>query len=226
MDSLSLQPDQDLEAPEFIGMARKLHGQVVVAAKISSPMMAAIRTDIIRTGERRGRRRGHHTAWRADYLLEIEQRWRRIPRIECLHQYVERTKSTLLILDVRCGSTIVQNSHWPDGQQETDLITVGNRIVMNDHGTECNSANMATVSARHALSRRYRRGFDNSDRAVMGDLGVLAEFKLPEEPIPRVSVTARSGGLWCGDVMRFRSFDGVANLVFGVRTFRPPDKFY
>jgi hypothetical protein len=149
---------QEPDGAEFLGLARKMHGQLVVAAKLSSPMMAAIRTDIIAVGERRGRRRRQRLAWREDYLLEIEQRWRSIPANERLLLHINRTRTDLLILDVRCGSTVVTNSQWADGQQETDLIIIGNRIVMNARGSECNSAPMATVSVRHALSRRYRRG--------------------------------------------------------------------
>jgi hypothetical protein len=151
MDTVATQ-DQEPDSPEFVGMARRLHDQIVVAVKLSSSMMAAIRSDIIATAARRNRRRRPHIAWRPDYLLEVEQKWRRIPATERLHFYVERTKTGLLILDVRVGSTVVANSSWPDGQQEKDLIIVGNRIIMNARGSECNSAVLATVSMRHALS--------------------------------------------------------------------------
>jgi hypothetical protein len=143
-----------------------------------------------------------------------------------LHLYIKRTRTALLILDVRVGSTVVANSQWEDGGQETDLIIVGNRIVMRAFDLECASAPMATVSVRHALSKRYRRGFNNSDESVMADLAVLAQHQMPDAPTPRVSVTSPSGGLWCGDVMRFHDIDGVESLILAVRTFRSADRFY
>jgi hypothetical protein len=62
--------------------------------------------------------------------------------------------------------------------------------------------------------------------AVMADLAVLAQYQMPHAPTPRVSVTAPSGGLWCGDAMRFNGLDGVESLILAVRTFRSADRFY
>lgn len=223
MDTVAIQDlnrdrDRDRDSAEFLGMARRLRDQVAAAAVVSSPMMKAIYNHAFATLDRRKRRRRPHIVWRPDYLLEVEQKWRAIPMTECLHLHVARTKISLVIHDVRVGSTVIANSAWPADDKELDLIVVGNRLTLDTTGARSDSAFMATLSL-HGLSRRYRRGFANTDLAVMRDLGVLAQCKLPDAPTPNFYVQAPSGGEWRGAVTRFNGLDAAQALVFGVRTF-------
>jgi hypothetical protein len=98
------------------------------------------------------------------------------------------------------------------------LVLVGSRLLLNAREARADSAVMAALSL-HAMTRRYRRGFRNDDAAVMADLAVIAQAKLPDEPTPSFFIAAPSGGTWRGAVNRFKDLDGRINLVFGVRTF-------
>jgi hypothetical protein len=206
--------------PEFIGRARALKSRLDNAAHASEAAMQAIFGPAAADYRRRSRKAG--SSLRPETLLEIERDWHKIPTDGGLGVTTKRDRRSLFIEDVRIAPATITNEIWggPD-QRETCLCIVRITLEISPKRVAWRTATIASLGL-HGLARRFQRGFDISDQAVLHDLGLLATAArglIKEAPGSEFTVPTPSGGSWRGSVGPFCNLQKIVAPAANVRTF-------
>ena len=107
-----------------------------------------------------------------------------------------------------------------DGVTDPDIGIVRINLSAIPWGAVGATANLIVSVSLHALARRFQRGFDTTDGAILSELRELA---LRHTSIIKASSdfsVAFDGGCWVGEVARTETF---AAPVLAIRTFTPAD---
>lgn len=82
------------------------------------------------------------------------------------------------------------------------------------------TANIIASISLHALARRYQRGFDTTDSAILSELRELALRHAGIVEALGDFAVAGDGGAWCGEVASTQVAEVVVP-VLAIRTFTP-----
>lgn len=116
------------------------------------------------------------------------------------------------IEEVRLLTSKFRNGAWSDGAWEPGLTLVAIGVLIAPRDCRFIERSLAGVSL-HALARRFERGRDGSDAAVIRDLAALAAHHPDRLPASAFRLRAPSGW-WAGEVL---PVSGEA--LINVRTF-------
>jgi hypothetical protein len=132
----------------------------------------------------------------------------------------KRDKRSLFIADVRVAPATITNEMGggPD-QRETCLCIVRITLEISPKRAAWKTATIASLGL-HGLARRYQRGFDVTDDAVLLDLGLLAtrtraDQRGPGKRIHRADAVRRLRGA----VGPFCNLQKIVAPAANVRTF-------
>ena len=193
---------------EWVGRARalwrRLEAEYLIVRAAQDQLIAAV--------ERLGhRRRGFRRLPIAETLRTVASRWRALPAETRLGPLkLSQTGKKLSLAEVRVVPSRMKMESW----SESELV-LGLSLIQIDYGDQIIVSRKPLGDASlHAVARRYQRGTDRSDKAVLRDLLELA-CAFPERAIAGGDFRiATRDGYWLGELV---SYDGQPFLT--ARTF-------
>ena len=201
---------------EFVGKARAFRSRIADADAVAIQIIQQTTQQLIE-------RQRRHPVPRTDTLASIARAWRvQVPAFGRASQEITLERKSLSIVEVRTCPQHYRAATWKDDALEPGLIVVRVSLAIAPH--EKLSLAMHTLAAisLHGLGRRYQRGADTSDAAIIADIRALAAaherlVKLPEDT--RFDV-ALPGGRWLGTVLDVRAAaSGGVDRILSGRTF-------
>jgi hypothetical protein len=153
---------------EFVGQARLFCARFASAAKTASAAVLQIGADARAIVQRR-------PTWRSEHLSGFERQWRQtIPDEGRIGLEIERSKRALIIAELRLTRSSYKDIRWsqPFPENSVSLMLCTCRLTT-PAAFEIKRQAIATLGI-HAIARRYQRGFDNTDRAILTDISELA----------------------------------------------------
>jgi len=199
---------------EFVGFGRAFSARVAdaVAIRVCQQSSQALI-----------QRQRRHPVPRADTLAGVAYAWRnRVPAFGRLDQRITLNGKWLSIIETRCIPQHFRQGEWEDDALEPGISVV--RIGMSIAPRRELLLAMHTLCSvsLHALGRRYQRGADRSDAAILADIHALAAAyerlsALPEGTRFTVDVP---GSRWRGTTLDIRGhYSGRMERVPSARTF-------
>lgn len=189
--------------PEFLGKARTLRSRVLDEHSRWQPFVTAF--------VHQARPRPGFSRVKATRLAEI---WKALPGSGArLGITTSARPGHLRIAELRLLPTRMRFGSWPDDAEELAITVASVTLGMQGDAFVCDRHLIADVGL-HALGRRYERGTDRVDAAVLADLERLAHTY--EAAVMNGGTFNISG--WRGDVC---AVEGTPEPVLSVRTFVP-----
>jgi hypothetical protein len=181
---------------EWVGRARALWRRL----EREYTSVRAAQDQLIAAVERLGhRRRGFRRLPIAETLRSVASRWRALPAETRLGPLkLSQTGKKLSLAEVRVVPSRMRMESW----SESELV-LGLSLIQIDYGAQIIVSRKPLGDASlHAVARRYQRGTDRSDKAVLRDLLELA-CAFPEQVLTGADFrVAASGGYWRGELMQ------------------------
>jgi hypothetical protein len=159
--------------------------------------------------------------FRAEQLIDAERQFRfQVPAGARLALKVERDKSGLRIEEFRVAAGQFRFCSWTDGASDADVGIV--RVILEATAWGAVGATGVIVASisLHALGRRFQRGFNNTDEAILLEMRELALWHAGIVEVWGNFAIAGDGGTWCGEVARTQIAE-VSCPVLAIRTFAP-----
>lgn len=136
-------------------------------------------------------------------LREFAAGWSALSRTARLALKLVEAGDRLTLAELRVVPSRMRMAGWSESESE---LALGIRLTQ----IECQRRHLSIKrtllgdACLHALARRYERGRDRSDAAVLADLFALAEA-YPERVLTLgdFRVPAGSGGAWIGECVRY-----------------------
>ncbi len=199
------QPHSGAKVPvEFIGRARAL--RTAMAAADAEFEAAA---DRLLTPFRP--RPGFSPVPRHAHLDRLARRWRALPTAGRLRRVVNSDPGDLQIAELRAAPFAMIFPGWDADELAITVVLRAVRIAPPDFAES--TLNLTAIGL-HALARRYQRGTDRRDAAVLADLPLGRHFGAHVRRGGDFAIPPPRGGRWIGAVME----TGGAPLLV-VRTF-------
>jgi hypothetical protein len=154
-------------------------------------------------------RKGFRTAPKRT-LAEVAARWRALPAETRLALKLKQHGEKLSLAEVRVIPSRMKMETW-DG---TELV-LGLMLSQIDCGRELAISRRPLGDASlHAVARRFERGADRSDAAVLSDLWALAEA-FPERALVGGDFRVPAGeGFWVGERVEYHGGPHLAARTF------------
>ena len=105
-------------------------------------------------------------------------------------------KKHLCIADVRLFTCESHHETWAEGDFEPGFILQIYQLIMKPGIYKLKPITLAVIS-KLAMARRYRYGFDNSDQAILQDVGVIA-LNIRDVLDKPIFELPTSSGVWIG----------------------------
>jgi hypothetical protein len=192
---------------EYIGLARLLRDRIGLAhARAAAAGDALIRPL---------RPKPNFTPMpRHEKLRELVSRWRALPNFNRCGGMAEFADGVLRIVELHLCPVRMRFATWND---DGDELAVALRLrlirIAPPHFAERDE--LVADIGLHALARRFERGADRDDAAVLSDVTVLGPaWRAAAEAGGEFGIAVPSGGRWIGSVTRVRG-----EPVLAVRTF-------
>jgi hypothetical protein len=181
---------------EWVGKARalwrRLEREYTVVRPAQDQLIAAVERLL-------PRRRGFRRLPIAATLRTVASRWRALPAETRLGPLkLSQTGEKLSLAEVRVVPSRMRMESW----SESELV-LGLSLIQIDYGDQIIVSRKPLGDASlHAVARRYQRGTDRSDKAVLRDLLELA-CAFPEQVLSGGDFrVAASEGWWRGELMQ------------------------
>jgi hypothetical protein len=200
--------------PEFLGRARAFRARIgaddaavgMAINRITAPLLA---------------RRRRKATFRPETLIDAERQFQfQVPAGARLTLKVERDRHGLRIEEFRVAAGEFRFCSWEDDAADADPGVVRVVLEATGWGAVGATANIVASVSLHALARRYQRGFDTSDAAILAELRELAMRHAAIVEAQGDFSMAFDGGSWVGEVARTEVAQ-VSCPVLAVRTFAP-----
>jgi hypothetical protein len=188
---------------EFVGLARQLWQRVDAEARIVNPEQRRL----IAMLEALEPRRGFRQRKVVPTLRSVTAHWRHLPSFARLAFKVTSSAEGFKLVEVRATPTRMHMQGW-----ETDELAIGIRLVEIEFKRRVLDIKRRPLgdACLHALARRYQRGDNCSDNAVLADLLELA-CAFPERALAGGDFRVPAGGgAWVGERVRY---DGGPHLA-------------
>jgi hypothetical protein len=212
MPALALAPaaararERDRLPLEFIGRARALWKLVDSEGKIVRPRQDAL---IARLEALAPPRPGFRRPPRRPTLRAVRAVWRALPGFGRLGLKIDLDgDDRLSIFEFRAVSTRMRMEAW--GSEAADELAVGLLMieVTFDPKRDLSIRRMPLGDCcHHAIARRYERGLDRRDEAVLRDVFSLAQHfgrGLAADGGCDFEIPAAGGGLWVGELVKYQ----------------------
>jgi hypothetical protein len=161
------------------------------------------------------RRRRSKTFRPAD-LIDAERQFRALPSAGRLPLKIERDKHGLKIQELRCAAGKIRFAEWANDASDPDIGIMRIELTAVSWGPAFVAGDLIASLSLHALARRYQRGFDTSDAAILSELRAMAMCHADIVETLGDFAIAGDGGCWVGEVgLR----DGMP--VMAIRSFKP-----
>jgi hypothetical protein len=194
---------------EFVGLARAFR------ARIGAEAVGRSILDIMRPLQ--ARRRKSATFRPAD-LQDAERQFRNLPSAGRLTLKIDRDRKGLLIEEIRAASGQFRFCEWADDAMDLDVGIVQVSLEAVSWGRIGAFANIIVSVSLHALARRYQRGFDTGDGAILAELKALALRHAEIADSMTDFAVPGDGGSWAGEVCK-KADDLLPTLA--IRSFIP-----
>jgi hypothetical protein len=202
---------------EFFGKARDLRRRVAAEDPVFDATVDALLGPV-----RDRRRRFPHRSLRQETLINLVQSWRFMPcrdwRLD-LTARLDKGKASLCEYRLVAGEMRKPNDpNWLG--HEDDVAAIKIDMAISGASVHLLSYCVTTFSL-HALARRYQRGADSSDEALLHDC--LVATRIDPATLPGAGghkiTTDEHGGGWRGRTVRQIGPDGVERRVLAIRTW-------
>jgi hypothetical protein len=188
---------------EFIGLARTLRNKVVKARAVGAG------DRLIKPFQPRP----EFTPFPSHRLLyRLARDWDRLPTVGRLSSIASLREGRLQLAELRVIPARIRFEGWDDDELALSLRSIA--AICAPPAFTASRTLIADVGL-HALARRFERGADRSEEAVLHDLAPLArEHRGIAEHGGEFAIPATSGGRWIGSVTIVKGA-----RVLAVRTF-------
>jgi hypothetical protein len=200
---------------EYVGRARQLRDAIGVEDKPAGEMMAAM-LERLKARIARGNK-----IPRVDTLVGIAREWQRNIPVRgrlAIEVNLDKRKKSLRIREMRLTTGEYQPPAWDVAERGLiiELVTLEAqpfRCVLGIH-------NLAHLGL-HAIARRFQRGLDDSEAAILRDMRLLGEAQhgLADRPEGADFVVGVPGGHWRGHVSHVYDRRIGRDVALAVRTF-------
>jgi hypothetical protein len=189
---------------EFIGLARQLRRRIVKAHP-EAAMAAEQLTLPLRPRE------DFAPIYGRSVLRVAAARWRALPAFGRLHQVTQLAAGKLELIDLRVEPSRIEAERW---DADEPALALSLRTIVIEPPAYDEKDRLIVGIGLHALARRYERGSQRTDAAVLRDLVPLA-LAYPEIARARgeFAIPLSGGGRWIGTV------GSPTDAVAVVRTF-------
>lgn len=198
---------------EFIGRARAFRARVGAED-------AAVGQTILKIMRPLERRRKRSATFRPEQLIDAERQFRQLPSAGRLALKIERDKRSLRIEEFRVAAGQFRFCSWTDGATDADIGVVKVNLSAVPWGPVGATGNIVASVSLHALARRFQRGFNTSDEAILSELRELAVRHVAIAAALADFSVACDGGSWVGEVAKIDVAE-VSCPVLAIRTFTP-----
>jgi hypothetical protein len=199
---------------EFVGQSRLFCARIDAAAKAAAIAVQQLVADARTIVERR-------PTWRPEHFPGFERQWcETMPAEGRIDRAIERSKRALTIAEVRLSRSSYEDIRWSQPSPESSVtLMLCTFQLTTPAAIETKRLAIATLGF-HAIARRYQRGVDNTDRAIVTDISELAlhfsrllgiESETFALPCP--------SGVWVGAIETVRISSGPDQRVLNVRSF-------
>jgi hypothetical protein len=202
---------------EFLGKARMFRDRVGAEDD-------AIGRAVMRIMAPLGRRRARSKTFRPADLIDAERQFQQLPSAGRLALQVDRDKHGLRIEELRVAAGRVRFCSWAGDAADQDIGIMRISLEAVLWGPAFVSGDLIASLSLHALGRRYQRGFNTSDAAILSELRAMALCHADIIQTLGDFAIAGDGGMWVGEVglrdsmpvMAIRSFTPAGAPVTGV----------
>jgi hypothetical protein len=173
---------------EFVGLARQLWRKVEAEDRVCAEGLDRVEAILLRRLTRK-------PSLRPEHVVEIERIWRAMPhRFRFGPTEYQPPRKRLHIRELRLISHISRAKSWaPESPSEPGLgVFLITCEVSKRGGYTFGSVPFATISL-HALARRFQRGRDRSEAAVLRDINDLVKAMSTHGPWADCRFTVGSG---------------------------------
>lgn len=194
---------------EFIGQARVLLGRIGRAHELWVEAAEALTAPLQPRGDFRPQ-------FTKQSLSLLAARWRALPDWGRLRIVAETAGARLQVLETRLIPFRAAKVDW--NEFEPSVAVALSAVAMSVPAEFTLATTPIAVVGLHALARRYERGSDRSDGAVLRDLSVFGRA-WPEAALePDFAIPALRGGTWMS-TMSVITNAAAARPVLAIRTF-------
>jgi hypothetical protein len=173
---------------EHVGRARDLRRRLLAVDPLVEAGIRAVQRPL-------DRRLKNHPVLRRDGLQGAMRGWDNLPRFGRLASAVDIADiGNPHFVQLRCVPAMVHLDHWREPQPGVAIVVLG--VVVRDRRTVLVVRDQAAASL-HSLARRYQRGRDTSDIAILAELGEAALLHRPQGDRFGIAVAE---GSWLGHV--------------------------
>ena len=186
---------------EFIGLARLLRDRIAAEDRPSGEGMGRL-TEDVRSRIRRG-----NPVPRAVALSGLAHGWRhKLPPLSRLGLEIDLNarRKTIVIRESRLTSSGYRDQGWDEDATEIGLIINLIQVRVGPSDYEFRFFTLSHISL-HALARRFQRGLDVGEAAILRDLKALGEATLTDGAAGDDFVVPVPGGRWVGGVQAVRN---------------------
>jgi len=139
---------------------------------------------------------------RPEHVHSFLREWQAMPGYFRLHIGVTRPKPARAeIFEIRLSPTTLWNDDWPNEDGEMNLAIVNTIVALGRDGQRYATpiAYVAShIVSRHALARRYQRGSEWDDAAVLRDISALMQVQPDKALDGQPCDIPTQGGEWRG----------------------------
>jgi hypothetical protein len=196
---------------EFVGRARAFRARVGAEDD-------GVGRAVMRIMAPLARRRLKSRIFRPGDLIDAERQFRNLPSTGRLALQVGRDKHGLKIQELRCASGKIRFAEWANDASDPDIGIMRIALEATSWGPAFVAGDLIASLSLHALGRRFQRGFDTSDAAILSELRAMALCHADIVETPGDFAIGGSGGNWVGTLGQR---DGMR--VLAIRSFKPGD---
>lgn len=172
---------------EFIGRARDLRRRIEKDWQRAAPRIEAM------LGPLRPRP-GFKPVPRHAYMRDLMRRWKALPRCGRIRFAAKFSQGKMHIGELRAVPARIVDTDWAEDELGLGLMLM---LINAAPPADLTEAYVTPIIVgQHALSRRYERGIDRSDKAVFEDLHAIMRHY--EKDSRGFNVITPSGGNWVG----------------------------
>lgn len=203
-------------APAFTRQARALRDRLRVASTECGRLIDEIAAPLVARSRR-------SPIPRVEQLVDVARMWRtKQPEFGRLDLTIEwnRRERSLCIRELRACPSDFRAVGWTT--DEAGISVIGLALDVAPHRFSFVMPSLVSVSL-HALGRRYQRGLDVSDEAVLGDMHVLAQshMRLAAGEAGELVDIDMEDGRWCGHLADATNPNGGGiDRIFCARTYK------
>jgi hypothetical protein len=207
MPQLALAPAASHVPAEFVGLARQLWQRVAAEARIVNPAQRRL----IETLEGLKPRPGFRQRPLRPTLRAVLDGWRALPSTARLAFKLRQEGDDFELVEIRATPAKMRMADWVESELALGIRLTEVRFQRRVLDIKRRPLGDACL---HALARRYQRGADRSDAAILSDLMALAEAFPAAAPAGGDFRVPVGHGFWKGELVQYGGGPHLAARTF------------